>query len=68
MNINGKLIEFDGIKEAPSIINEKIDDSNFLDETLKEILKRINNKVIKEQANVMIVADPDTQLVDFLAE
>lgn len=68
MNINGKLIEFDGIKELPSVIKDKIDDSNFLDETLKEILKRINNKVIKEQANVMIVADPETQLIDFLAE
>ena len=68
MNINGKLIEFDGIKESPSIIKDEIDDSNFLDETLKEILKRINNKVIKEQVNVMIVVDPDTQLIDFLAE
>ena len=68
MNINGKLIEFDGIKDSPSIIKDKIDDSNFLDETLTEILKRINNKVIKEQVNVMIVADPETQLIDFLAE
>ena len=67
-NIKGKLIEFDGIKEAPSIIKENIDDKNFLDETLKEILKRIENKAIKEQVNVMVVADPDTQLVDFLAE
>ena len=68
MNIGGKLIELDGIKAKPSIIKDKIDDSNYLDETLKEILKRINNNVIKEQVNVMIVADPDTQLVDFLAE
>ena len=62
------MFEFDGIKEAPSIIKENIDDKNFLDETLKEILKRIENKAIKEQVNVMVVADPDTQLVDFLAE
>ena len=68
MNINGKLIEFDGIKDAPSIIKDKIDDNNFLDETLKEILKRINNNSIKEQVSVMIVADPDTQLIDFLEE
>ena len=62
------LIEFDGIKEAPSIIKDNVNDSNFLDETLKEILKRIKNKVIKEQCNVMVVADTDTQLIDFLAE
>ena len=68
MNIGGKLVEFDGIKNAPSLIKDKIDDSNFLDETLKEILKRINSNAIKEQVNVMIVADPDTQLIDFLAE
>ncbi len=68
VNVKGKLIEFDGIKEAPSIIKENVNDSNFLDETLKEILKRIKNKVIKEQCNVMVVADPDTQLIDFLAE
>ena len=68
MNIGGKLIEFDGIKDKPSIIKDKIDDINFLDETLKEILKRIHNNAIKEQVNVMIVADPDTQLIDFLAE
>ena len=68
MNIGGKLIEFDGIKDKPSIINDKIDDTTFLDETLKEILKRIENNVIKEQVNVMIVADPETQLIDFLDE
>ena len=68
MNIGGKLIEFDGIKDKPSIINDKIDDGTFLDETLKEILKRIEKNVINEQVNVMIVADPDTQLIDFLAE
>ena len=68
MNVNGKLIEFDGIKDAPSIIKENINDTNFLDETLKEIMDRINSKVISEQVNVMVVADPDTQLIDFLAE
>ena len=69
ININGKLVEFDGIKEAPSIIiKENVDDSNFLDEALKEILRRIENKIIKEQVNVMILADPQTNLVDFLAE
>ena len=68
MNVGGKLIELDGIKDKPSIIKDKIDDSTFLDETLKEILKRIQNNVIKEQVNVMVVADPDTQLIDFLAE
>ena len=66
MNINGKLVEFDGLKEAPSIINEKIDDSSFLDSALKEIMKRIENKEIKEQASVMLVVDPDTKLVDLL--
>ena len=68
MNINGKLIEFDGIKDAPSIIKDKIDDESFLDEAMKEILKRINNNSIKEQVNVMLVADPNTQLIDFLEE
>ena len=68
MNINGKLIEFDGIKDAPSVIKENINDTNFLDETLKEIMNRINSKAINEQVNVMVVADPDTQLIDFLAE
>ena len=68
MNIGGKLIELDGIKDAPSIIKENIHDNNFLDETLKEIMNRINTGVIKEQCNVMLVADPDTQLIDFLAE
>lgn len=68
VNLNEKIIEFDGIKDAPSIIKENVNDKNFLDETLKEIMKRIENKVINEQVNVMIVADSDTQLVDFLAE
>ena len=68
MNINGKLVEFDGIKDSPSLIKEKIDDSNYLDEALKEILKRIESKAIDERVNVMIVADPDTQLIDFLEE
>ena len=68
VNVKGKLVEFDGIKEAPSLIKENVNDSNFLDETLKEILKRIQNKIIKEQVNVMVVADSDTQLIDFLAD
>ena len=68
MNINGKLVEFDGIKEAPSLIKENIDDTNYLDETMKEILKRIEKNAINERVNVMIVADPDTQLIDFLEE
>ena len=61
-------LDIDSIKDKPSIIKDKIDDINFLDETLKEILKRIHNNAIKEQVNVMIVADNDTQLIDFLAE
>ena len=68
MNINGKLVEFDGIKDSPSLIKENIDDSNYLDETMKEILKRIEKNAIDERVNVMIVADPDTQLIDFLEE
>ena len=50
------------------IIKEGINDGDFLDLTLEEILRRINNKEIKEQVNVMAVADQDTQLIDFLAE
>jgi hypothetical protein len=68
VNINGKLVEFDGIKEWPRIIKEGINDGNFLNLTLEEILRRINSKEIKEQVNVMVVADQETQLVDFLAE
>ena len=68
MNINGKLVEFDGIKDSPSLIKENIDDTNYLDETMKEILKRIEKNAIDERVNVMIVADPDTQLIDFLEE
>ena len=68
LNVGGKLVEFDGIKDAPRIIKEGINDGNFLDLTLGEILRRINEKEIKEQVNVMVVADDETQLVDFLAE
>ena len=68
VNIGGKLVEFDGIRDCPRIIKEGIDDKNFLDLTLEEILRRINDKEIKEQVNVMILADQDTQLVDFLEE
>ena len=66
MNVNGKLVEFDGMKEAPSIIKENCNDKNFLDEALIEIMRRIENKEIKEQASVMLVVDPDTKLVDLL--
>ena len=68
MNMNGKLVEFDGIKEAPSIIKENIDDQSFIDETFNEILKRINNKSIYEQVNVMFVADDKTGLIDLLSD
>ena len=68
VNVGGKLVEFDGIRDNPRIIKENIDDKNFLDLTLEEILRRINSKEIKEQVNVMVVADQDTQLIDFLAE
>ena len=54
--------------ENRRIIKEGINDGDFLDLTLEEILRRINNKEIKEQVNVMAVADQDTQLIDFLAE
>ena len=68
VNVNGKLVEFDGIREWPRVIKDGINDGNFLDLTLEEILRRINSKEIKEQVNVMVVADQDTQLIDFLAE
>ena len=68
VNVNGKLVEFDGIKEWPRVIKDGINDGNFLDLTLEEILRRINSKEIKEQVNVMVVADQDTQLIDFLEE
>ena len=68
LNIEGKLIEFDGIRDYPRIIKEGINDGNFLDLTLAEILRRINDKEIKEQVNVMLLADEETQLIDFLAE
>ena len=67
-NIGGKLVEFDGIRENPRIIKEGINDGNFLDSTLEEILRRINNKEIKEQVNVMVLADQETQLIDLLEE
>ena len=68
VNIGGKLVEFDGIRDCPRIIKEGIDDKNFLDLTAEEILRRINEKEIKEQVNVMVLADQDTQLIDFLEE
>ena len=68
VNIGGKLVEFDGIRDCPRIIKEGIDDKNFLDLTAEEILRRINDKEIKEQVNVMVLADQDTQLIDFLEE
>lgn len=68
MNIDGKLVRFDGLKDAPTVIEENIDDSNFLDKTAEHILSLINNKQIKEQVSVMIVADPDSQVVDLLEE
>lgn len=68
VNVNGKLVEFDGIRESPRIIKDGIDDMNFLDTTANEILRRIQNKEIKEQVSVMVVADAETQLVDFLEE
>ena len=68
VNVGGKLVEFDGIRDFPRVIKEGINDGNFLDLTLAEIMRRINNKEIKEQANVMVLADPETQLVDFLEE
>jgi len=67
-NIGGKLVEFDGIRENPRIIKEGINDGNFLDSTLEETLRRINNKEIKEQVNVMVLADQETQLIDLLEE
>ena len=68
VNVGGKLVEFDGVKESPRIIKEGINDGNFLDLTLEEIMRRINNKEIKEQANVMVLVDPETQFIDFLEE
>ena len=66
-NIGGKLVEFDGIRDLPRVIKEGIDDKNFLEATLEEILRRIQNKEIKEQVSVMVVADQETQLIDLLA-
>ena len=62
------MVEFDGIRDCPRIIKLGIDDKNFLDLTAEEILRRINDKEIKEQVNVMVLADQDTQLIDFLEE
>ena len=68
VNVDGKLIEFDGIRDYPRLIKDGIDDKKFLDATLEEILRRINNKEIREQVSVMVVADAETKLVDFLEE
>ena len=68
MNIKEKFVKFCGIKDDPSLIKETIDDTKFRVETMKEILRRIEKNVINKRVNAMIVASPDTQLLDFLEE
>ena len=41
VNINGKLVDFDGIREAPTVIKNDIDDKNFLDFNANEIKEEL---------------------------
>ena len=65
---NDNLYELDGIKEGPYLLKENVKYSEFLDETSKIIMERINNKEIKEHVSVMIVYDDKSLVTDFLAE
>jgi hypothetical protein len=66
--INDNLYELDGIKKGPFLLKENINYTEFLDETSKIIMKRIENKEIDENVNVMIVYDDKSLVTDFLAE
>ena len=65
---NDNLYELDGIKDGPYLLKENVKHSEFLDETTKIIMERINNKEIKEHVSVMIVYDDKSLVTDFLAE
>jgi hypothetical protein len=66
--INNNLYELDGIKKGPFLLKENVNYTEFLDETSKIIMKRIENQEIEENVNVMIVYDDKSLVTDFLAE
>lgn len=66
--IGDAIYELDGIKNGPVKIKEGITWESFMDETTKEVMRRVNDGEISYKINVLICADANTQLIDFLEE
>jgi len=55
VNLDNNLIEMDGTLDGPLLLKTNIPTGNFLIEVLKEISKRINKGIIREDLSIMIL-------------
>ena len=57
-NANNQLIELDGTKDGPAVIEEECD--NVLKGTAKELQRRLAEGIITESLSVMALAKADS--------
>lgn len=60
------IIELDGILGFPYIINEGVEEENFLKSSVEEIKRRYSNGEIGEGMNVMFMGNEQTNVTDLL--
>ena len=65
---NNSVIELDGIKNGPYLIKKDVKSEDFLDIVTKEILRRVQEKEIKEQISVLLCANSESNIIDFFAD
>lgn len=68
INYQDCLYELDGLQSGPYLVKENVKYEQFVDETAKEILRRIQDQEIKEEINVMMVADDKSELIDLFMD
>lgn len=68
INYQDCLYELDGLTAGPYLVKENVKCEQFVTETANEILRRIQDQEIKEEINVILVADDKSELIDLFME
>jgi hypothetical protein len=66
IHYNDSIIELDGLQTGPYLVKEGVSAELFLDETVEEIRRRVNEGEITESLNIMFVGNGETKINNLL--